>query len=422
MREHCVDLADCRELSLALQARPPRLVHCVLLLLSLLLATALCWAGLTDADLVVRAAGRVRPVTPPQKVVNTARGEVLAGGLGGRVVAVHFRPGDEVRAGDLLVRLDTERLDTESARRKRTIRAGEEELAKLALLMQLTEKQEQAARAKARAELAHAEGEVAQARQRQEAEERQAKAEAGGAADELARTRRLLRSGAASAEAGVKAQAQAEAARARLARAKLPVDDSKVKIAREALVVLERDAAVKREELAARQARMRGEVEAARLELASLELGRKDAELRAPMTGVVTAGEVRVGDVLEPGKPVAEIAEKKGFRFEALVPSEEMAHVRVGMPARVRLDAYDYQRYGTLTGTVCHVAADSTVVEGQRSAFYVVRVELDGEDVGRRELRGKVKLGLAGQVEIVTERQSLLRALLRKVRQTISLG
>ena len=50
-----------------------------------------------------------------------------------------------------------------------------------------------------------------------------------------------------------------------------------------------------------------------------------------------------------------------------------------------------------------------------------MQIELTGDEVGRGEFRGKVKLGMAGQVEIVTEQESLLCILVKKPRQTISL-
>jgi hypothetical protein len=58
-----LDLADCTEFRQALQARPPRIVHGTALLLSTLLMAALVWSAVTEADLVVRAPGRVRPIT-----------------------------------------------------------------------------------------------------------------------------------------------------------------------------------------------------------------------------------------------------------------------------------------------------------------------------------------------------------------------
>jgi hypothetical protein len=119
---------------------------------------------------------------------------------------------------------------------------------------------------------------------------------------------------------------------------------------------------------------------------------------------------------------VVEIAEQQGFRFEALVPSEEVGYLRVGLPARIKLDAYDYQRYGTVAGTVVFISPDSSVPAGQGTATYLVKVELAADALGRGDLRGWVKLGMAGQAEIVTGQESLFVLFVKQIRQTISLG
>ena len=162
------------------------------------------------------------------------------------------------------------------------------------------------------------------------------------------------------------------------------------------------------------------DLEIAKIDLAKWEREREKAVLHAPVGGVVTSKEVKVGDLLETGKPVVEIAEG-GFCFEMKVSNQDIAHLRVGMPVRIKLDAYDYQRYGTLDGTVSFIAPDSDPGEGHRAATYVVKIELKGEEVGRGEYRGRVKFGMEGQAEIVTDRESLLSLLVRRIRQTISL-
>ena len=100
----------------------------------------------------------------------------------------------------------------------------------------------------------------------------------------------------------------------------------------------------------------------------------------------MTTGDVKVGDLLERGKPVMEIAAQQGFCFEAAVPSAEVGHLRLGMPARIKLDAYDYQQYGTVAGTVVFISPDSGVLEGHSTATYLVRIALAGEEVGRGDL------------------------------------
>jgi len=421
LKKEISDLSACSEFRQTVQARPPRVVHGTVVLLTGLLAAAVTWAALTRADLVVRAGGRVRPVSTPVKVFNGARGEVLSATQGGRVAEVNFREGQEVKKGDVLLRLDTEKLDHEIARRKRTIRTSEEELAKGERLRELTARQYEAAKARAEAELAQARAEARQARDRQASDVRAAKAELEAVRDEEERLLRLSGQAVTGSEL-VKVRSRRTEAEEKLAKASLPVDESKIEVQRRALAVLTRDHEVKMAELERNQETKQGEIDAARIELAGLELERRQAVFRAPMDGVVITGDVKVGDLLEPGKAVAELAEQRGFLFEAAVPSEEVGHLKVGMPARLRLDAYDYQKYGTLEGVVTFLSPDSGVPEGQKAAVYLVRIALDGDEVGRGEFRGKVKLGMAGQVEIVTEEESLLFILVKKVRKTISLG
>jgi HlyD family secretion protein len=131
---------------------------------------------------------------------------------------------------------------------------------------------------------------------------------------------------------------------------------------------------------------------------------------------------VKVGDLLERGKSIVEIAAQQGFRFEATVPSEDVGHLRVGMPARIKLDAYDYQRYGTVAGTVVFLSPDSGTGNAPQVATYLVKIELTGNELGHGEWRGQMKLGMAGQVDIVTGQECLLALLVQKLRQTISLG
>jgi multidrug resistance efflux pump len=416
------NLAECSEFRQTLLARSPRIVHGAALLLVVLLGSAVTWAALTEADLVVRASGRIRPVSVPKKVYNAGRGEVFSGSVGGRVVEVNFKQGQEVRAGAVLIRLDAQRLDNEIARRRRAVRAAEGELAKGELLASLAAKQFEAAKAKAEAEREQAQEEIRQAKARRISDIRLAQVEVEAAADEETRLRQLVQKRAAAPAELVRANARLKEAKEKLRRAEMPVDEGRLKVLRRAMEVAEKEYALKREELEGKQRVKQEELDSHRLELANLELERTQAVLCAPVSGVVTSADVKVGDVLEPGKAVVEIAEQKGYLFELAVPSDQVAHLRLGMAVNIKLDAYDYQKYGVLPGTVSFIAPDSGIPEGQRAAFYVVKVAVATDTVGRGELRGRVKLGMTGLAEIVTRQESLLSLLGKKIRMTISLG
>jgi hypothetical protein len=55
-------------------------------------------------------------------------------------------------------------------------------------------------------------------------------------------------------------------------------------------------------------------------------------------------------------------------------------------------------------------------------ATYTVRIALERDTLGRGRFRGRVKLGMAGQADIVTGQESLLSLLVKRIRQSISLG
>jgi adhesin transport system membrane fusion protein len=419
--EFVLDLADCTDFRQALLARPPRIVHGTAGLLVVLLGMALAWAAATRADLVVRAPGRVRPVATPVKIIPAARGEILSAGVGAQVAEVNVCEGDEVRRGAVLIRLETGRLDNEVAKQRRRLRVAEEELAQLDQLAGLTARQFEAARSKAEAELAQAREEIARAEAQRGPEIRVAELELEAAREEAEQLRALLVRGAEARAEVTKAKRKAQEAREKRDKARLPVDRGRVPVAERSLVLADREYAVRREELELKRAGKRGEIEAARIELANRQLERELAEIRAPIDGVVVKGDVKLGDLLEPGKPVLELARQEGFVFESSVASEEVGHLAEGMAVRIKLDAYNYQQYGTVGGTVRFLSPDSEA-GAQRTVIYTVRIALASDELGRGENCGRVKLGMTGQAEIVTGRRSLLSLLVKRIRQAISLG
>lgn len=416
-----VSLAECSPFHLALRRRPSRFVHATALLLLVLLGSAVTWAELTEADLVVRGSGQVRPLTPPQKVYLSGRTEVLSASTGGRVVSVHYVEGQVVKAGDVLIRLETGRVDNEIEQKKKAVTTAEEELSRLELLRGLTAAQDKAARVKCRAEITQAERELKGAEDRRRAELQRAEVDKKASTDEVNRAERAFASGVGATNELTAARGRLAEATEKLQKASLPVDTGRVAVCQEALALVERDGAVRSAELALKLDSKRGEIASTKLALAALELERRSAELTAPVGGAVTTAPVKIGDVLAVSKPVVEIADENGFRFEAALPTGEAGELRPGLPVHIKLDAYDFQRYGVLAGTVESISPDAVTPEGQQSPVYLVRVRIDGNEVRRGDHGGKIKLGMVGQIEIVTGREPLLRVLFKKIRHTISL-
>lgn len=434
MKTDFVDLADCTEAAAILSGSPARVARLAGWAVLLFLAAAMGWAYATPVKRVVVGAGRVRPAGAPLEGGDGASGHAVSAPAGGRVVAVGFREGQRVRRGEMLVRLDTAPLATEVERLERTRASDEEEGARLAALEGALAEQEAAALARVALEVAEADEGIGRERERRARETERAEAELRLAAlalerarDHEARTRTLVeerleaRQRLAEAE---QARREAEARHAAARRAAEPFDadvrlaERRRETAGAQAAVVRRDFAARREELRLRAEGKRGAVAAAR---ASLDGLRREIALRtvvAPLDGVVTGGTLREGDVLEAGRSFAHIAPEAGFRMDATVVAADVAWLRVGMPARVKLDAYDYLQYGALTGAVEYLSPDAEVSEAGALVFRV-RVRLDGTAVGRGERRGELKLGLTGPVEFVVGEERLATLLFQRVREKV---
>lgn len=357
-------------------------------------------------------------------------GERIAAGAGGRVIEVNFREGDEVKEGDVLVRLDTERLDNEIARHDFRSQGARDELDRLVKAGVAMDAEEAAAIAKAEVEIAEAEQAVTVERDRLRVEEerhlaalRVAETDVRLKKAELQRKTELVRldllpriEQTRAAETLQESEARLGQARPEPLRSGVRQAEGRVELARRHAELVRKTYAQRRQEAEPRLARLRGELEAERKSLDNLKLERAQSVIKAHVDGIVTQGEVRVGDLLEAGRPVVAIAQQKGLRVDAAVTSSEIGQVRVGMPARVKLDSFDYQRYGTLPATVAFVSPDSQRLEGVREMIYVVRLTLD-----QTQLRegARARLGMTGVAEIVTGRERLLWLLLRDLKRAV---
>lgn len=422
------DMADCSEFRQTLTARPPIVVHGSVILLSMLVVGAVAWAACTQVNLVVMAKGRIRSEDIPLRVFTSVGLENA-----GRVVFAPYDEGAVVHKGEILVRLDTSRIEILIAKINRNIEGCESELANLAKQQELLEAQTLAATEKSRSELLMAEAEIEQARLKRASEIRGSEAEVQIAAEQVQRLKKLQQNQAASRQELEEAEAKSLVVREKLVQAQLPLSSANIRVAQQALELVTRELAVRKAELESRIVTKQSEKESLAKDLADLKMQQGAAVLVAPEDGVIVSGRIRVGDMLEAGKPVYELARPDNSCFEAVVSANDVADVAIGLPVRMRLDAYDHQKYGTLSGKVSYISPDSKPLDAAQattpgkstiaqSATFTIRVQFDAQQVHVNQASVQAKLGLTGTAEIVTESESLLSVLLQHIRRTISLN
>ena len=110
-------------------------------------------------------------------------------------------------------------------------------------------------------------------------------------------------------------------------------------------------------------------------------------ELRSPVDGVVNDVQVTtIGGFVQPGEKVMEVVPLGDkLLVETRVKPSDIAFIKVGDKALVKVTAYDFSTYGGLDGKVVQVSADSIYDEVEREAYFIVIVETKGlSGEGRR--------------------------------------
>ena len=140
--------------------------------------------------------------------------------------------------------------------------------------------------------------------------------------------------------------------------------------------------------------------------------GARSYVLRAPVAGRVTALTARIGQPANAQVPLMAIVPAGSvLRAELAIPSSAIGFIKPGQAVRLAIDAFPYQRFGTVNGKVLTVSASAisrTGPNGAVFAVYPVTVALDQfgvEAFGRRE---PLISGMTLTARIVTEQQSLL--------------
>jgi len=146
--------------------------------------------------------------------------------------------------------------------------------------------------------------------------------------------------------------------------------------------------------------------------------------LTAPIAGVVKYLKVTtIGGVLRAGDELMQISPTEGeMVFELKVNPADIGQLSPGLPAAIRLDAFDYSVYGSLAGKLTYLSSDTLAEQGangQVSAYYRAQVRLDAEQA-RAQPNPKLadvtlKPGMTATVDIRTGQRSVLKYLAKPV-------
>ena len=146
-------------------------------------------------------------------------------------------------------------------------------------------------------------------------------------------------------------------------------------------------------------------------------------ELQAPVYGIVNKINLTtIGAVVQPAANLIEIVPLDDtLLVEGRIRPQDIAFIRPGQDAVVKITAYDSSVYGSLKGKVERISADTIVDEKadrseKQETFYRVIVRTDKNHLGTAEHPLPIIPGMVTTVEVLTGEKSVLDYLIKPAR------
>ncbi|TEW44842.1 HlyD family type I secretion periplasmic adaptor subunit [Psychromonas algicola] len=137
----------------------------------------------------------------------------------------------------------------------------------------------------------------------------------------------------------------------------------------------------------------------------------------SPVVGTVKTLHINtLGGVVKPGQVLLEIVPTEDkLLIEAKILPKDIAFIRVGLTARVKITAYDFTRYGGLEGVVEQISADTTQDE-EGNSYYIVRIRTIESNMNRKNKEDMPIIpGMLTSVDIMISKRTVLEYMLNPI-------
>lgn len=412
--------------------RPPLLARATIFVVAALIACFVAWAAYTTVEEITRGEGRVVPASRTQLVQASEPGVIAE---------ITVQVGQVVRRGDLLVRLDDTTTTSslgEQVARARALKASatrlrQEEAGEFDRPLECPQEildvapgvcENEQRLLTARHQNFEAKRSVLEARLTQR------RSELGEARANLNRLNDSLAVSAQEAELVTTMVRRGLMARTEQMRVEREQTELKGQLALTAETIERASAAVREAEIQVQELPLQlkqealGELSQTLAELSVVEESIRGAsdrvrrtDIRSPVDGIVnTLEQNTIGAFVQPGTVVAGIVPTSDTLIvEARVSPKDVAFIRNGQPALIKISAYDFSIFGGLSGSVSNISADSLVDQETGEAFYQVQVKTAAAELTRAGRSYPIIPGMVGTVEIMTGSKSILDYLLKPI-------
>lgn len=134
-------------------------------------------------------------------------------------------------------------------------------------------------------------------------------------------------------------------------------------------------------------------------------------QLRAPVDGTVQQLAVHtIGGVVEPVRPLMVVVPDDALVMEARVLNRDAGFVRAGQKVSVKLEAFPFTRFGTVPGRILTISRDA-VQDEKTPPYYVARIALDQRSIEADGRRVPLTPGLSATADVRIGERRIIRYL-----------
>jgi hemolysin D len=166
---------------------------------------------------------------------------------------------------------------------------------------------------------------------------------------------------------------------------------------------------------------LKAEIAQSQSQIKSLQFQLTQRVIKAPKEGMIFQLPVKnAGDVLQSGDLIAEIAPKGSLLIlRSQIDTTESGSLRVGMPVKMKFDAYPFQDYGVIEGKLSQIAPTSKVTDTTKGQVttYDLEIQLKQTCMPTSNQCIALKPGQTATAEIIVRQRRIIDFLIDPFKQ-----
>ena len=159
-------------------------------------------------------------------------------------------------------------------------------------------------------------------------------------------------------------------------------------------------------------ATLKSEIAQSKSEIKSLNFQLDQRAIRSPVEGTIFHLPIgRPGAVVEPGQTIAQVAPQGApLVLKAHMTSTESGFLRVGMPVKLKFDAYPFQDYGIIEGRLIWISPDSKITQTAQGSVetFELEIALDRTYIQAQNKRIALTPGQTATAEVIVRQRRII--------------